>query len=704
MCAFFFRPRRTKRHSLRCMLLPVALFAAWPTVVSAAAEAPSLDGDAASARPVELEAVTVSALPLDGDAARQSTPFSVVEGEALLRRGAATLGDSLDGLPGVHADSFGAGASRPVIRGQTAPRVSVLSDGSALFDASAISPDHAITADPLLLRRVEVLRGPVTLLYGGGAIGGVVNVLDGRIPAALPAERVQGFAALRGNTVADEKAGAVSVDVRLPGNLVLHAEHAARDADDYEIAGFTERVVAGSWSESRTSSAGLSWIGERGYIGMAYTTQDDRYGLPGHSHEHENCSLAGTVLDCAGDGHDRDHDEVPYVDLRSRRLDVRGEYDAPLAGIEQLRLRFNRTRYVHDEIEDDAIGTTFLNYGHETRLEATHAPYAGWHGVFGIQYGASEFNARGTESFIPKTEQDTLAFFVFERRALSMDWTLELGARHEKQVLTPLGDALERPESRERATSLSSALVWQFAEDYRLSLALARAQRLPQAQELYANGVHLATNTYECGLLSCPSLGPAADVQPETSHNLGLNLRRLAGDFSFDVGVYHNRIDDYVWARTLDRVDDFRLIRYEQSDAEFTGAEGRADYHFAEGWTAGVSADVVRATLRASGEPLPRIPPARVGLRIGRQWPTVSAEIDLLRVLAQDRITADETRTPGHALLNAGVNWRLRGDAISVFLQGRNLLGETVWNHSSFLANRIPEPGRNVSAGLRIAF
>lgn len=652
-----------------------------------------------------METVTVSALAFDEDANLQATPHSVLNGEDILHSGRSTLGDALSGLPGVQADTFGAGASRPIIRGQTAPRVSVVSDGSALMDASSISPDHAITTDPLLLTRVEVLRGPSALRYGGGAIGGVVNVLDGRIPTTVPEKRAQGFFALRGNTVADEKAAAASMDIRLDDNLVFHAEHAQRRAEDYEIAGFTVPRVIGSWSEGESSSIGMSWINDRGYLGMAWSWQGDTYGLPGHSHEFEDCQLAVTALACNLSSHVHTHDEAPWVDLRNRRLDIRGEYADPLPGVENVKLRVNRTRYQHDEIEEGDVSTTFLHYGYETRIEATHVSLGGWKGVVGVQVNDSEFNARGAESFIPKTATESQAIFAFEHYALNDDWHLELGARQEWQALSPIADPKGRPDNREKATSVSSAVVWRFQPEYNVSLSLARSQRLPQTQELYADGVHLATNTYECGLLACPSLGASADVHPETSHNIGVNLRKTAGDVTFDIGVYHNRIADYLYARTLDQINEFRLIRYSQIDARFVGAEGRADYHFAEGWSVGSTFDVVHAKAQGSGNNLPRIPAARFGLNMEKSWQSLSADMEVMRVFEQDRIAAYETRTPGHTLLNASLNYRLKGrDDTTFFLQGRNLLAETVWNHSSFLANRIPEPGRNISAGLRLAF
>lgn len=702
--------RALPRYRQHILPLGFLLLTAAPMAASAedAASAPAA-GSAVLAEPLaepsltELEAVTVSALAMDEDANLQATPHSVMNADALLQKGAGTLGNALSGLPGVQADTFGAGASRPVIRGQSAPRVAVKSDGASVMDASDISPDHAIGNDPLLSTRVEVLRGPATLRYGGGAIGGVVNVLDDRIATTLPGKTVEGFVALRGNTVADEKAGAGSLNLRLPGNLVLHAEYANRDAGDYEINGFTEPTVKGSYSQSETGSAGLSWIHERGYLGLAYTSQSSTYGLPGHSHEFEDCTLAGSSLSCSGSGHVHAEEEVPYVDMSHRRLDVRGAYEEPVKGIEEVTLRFQNTRYHHDEIEDGAVGTTFLHNGYETRLEARHVALAGFEGVIGLQWSDAQFNARGEESFIPKTDTASQAIFAVEHYTFNPQWHLELGARQEWQQSNPVEDTQNRPAVEDSASSLSAALVWQFHSDYNVSLSLARAQRLPQAQELYANGVHLATNTYECGLLACPSLGATAEVNPETSRNLGLNLRKIAGDLTFDIGAYHNRIDDYIYARTLDQIEVFRLVRYSQVEAEFIGAEASADYRFAQGWKVGVMGDVVRAKNVDTGEYLPRIPAARLGLNLEKSWDRFSANAEVLQVYEQDRIATYETTTPGHTQLNAGVSYR-PVEKILVFVNGSNLLGEEIWNHTSFLADVIPEPGRNVTAGLRIDF
>ena len=307
------RPKRGAHASLHPDLSPArtvfrpALLALAVAVATAGAPLPAAaasDGAAATAASddaaPELDAITIYALPLGSDSAYTPASFDLLEGQELFERSDATLGTTLEGLPGVHADTFGGGSSRPVIRGQAAPRVSVLSDGATLFDASALSPDHAVTTDPLLAHRIEVLRGPSTLLYGGGAIGGVVNILDDKIPARMPEDGVDGVAVLRGNTVADERAGALGVTARAGERLALRLEGSLRDAEDYEVNGFTVPTIEGTFAESRTGTLGASWIDERGYIGIAITDRTDEYGLPGHSHDFEAARLTAPRWIAAG--------------------------------------------------------------------------------------------------------------------------------------------------------------------------------------------------------------------------------------------------------------------------------------------------------------------------------------------------------------------------------------------------------------------
>ncbi|MBG32881.1 MULTISPECIES: TonB-dependent receptor domain-containing protein [Alcanivorax] len=686
----------SRRHTLAgCVAVALAVSLA-PMVVQAE--------DTATSNSNELEAVNVSALPLGSGS--PSTPYSVMDQQTLTQKNAATLGETLNNQPGVHSDTFGGGASRPVIRGQSGPRVGVLNDGSAVLDASSISPDHTVTVDPMLARQIEVLRGPSTLLYGSGASGGVVNVLDSRIPTERPREEVEGFVGVRANTVADANATAAGITFSATDHLVFRVEGSRRDADDYEVDGFDRLTVPGTFAESDNSSIGASWIGDQGFFGMAYSYRRDNYGLPGHNHEFEECGVSRGRLDCPDEEHDHEHGEevTPFVDLASRRVDARGEYRNPMDGITAIRFRGNHTEYRHHEIEEGEIGTTFRNRGGDARLEVEHAPIGNWRGVVGMQYTDFDFSSLGGEAFVPKTESRAMALFAVEEYRLNDQWRFELGARQEHQRLRPEdrpGEAL--PDLKQDSTSLSAAANWAFVPGYELVLSVGHSERAPSAQELYAEGVHLATNTYECGLFSACG-GGQRDLDDEISLNANLNLRKTQGDWLFDLGVFENRINNYLYARTLDQIEDFRLIKYSQRDATFTGAEASVSYYGIDPIGITVFGDMVRATFDDGGY-LPRIPAKRLGTRLNTYVGHFDAELEYYRSFAQDQIAGFEDRTAAYDMANVTVSYRLRGDQrYTFYVRGNNLLGEEVFNHSSFLASTVPEPGRNLTVGTRIEF
>jgi iron complex outermembrane recepter protein len=665
-----------------------------------------------------LATVYVSAAAIREDPDNIAASHSVLEGADLFRHVEGTLGDTLSSLPGVRSDTFGGGATRPIIRGQTAPRVKVLSDSASLLDASDISPDHAVTAEPLLIDRIEVLRGPATLLYGSGAVGGVVNVLDDKIPTRRPVDGIDGSVALRAGTVANERAVAAKVSASAGDHLVLHAEGTLRDADDYRVPDWDERRVDGSRAESGSGSLGLSWVGEDGYLGLAYSYRDDDYGLPGHNHEFESCHPHGSTLHCggheAGEGeedHDHDHEEhgnFPVIDLVSKRIDLRGEIENPFAGVEGIRIRASHTDYRHYEIEEGEISTTFRNKGYEGRVELQHAALMGWRGVAGFQLADTEFSVDGEEAFIPTTKSNTLGLFAVEHFELNDAVHFEVGARHEWQKLRPVDDPRNRPRFSDSATSLSAAVVWEVVPDYRLTLSGTRSERLPQAQELYARGIHLATNTYECGLvphpLTCGGLENNAPLGVETSNNLELSLRRTAGKLTFEAGAYLNKVDNYIYARTLDSFENFRLIKYTQQDAEFRGMEAEVTYQFAESFAATLFGDYVRARFDAGGN-LPRIPAARLGARLNAQMGVVDGELEYYHIDDQRDIADYESVTPGYDMVNLAVTYPAGEQGrYKVFARASNLLDEQVFNHSSFLADVVPMPGRNLSVGVRLTF
>lgn len=676
----------------------------------------SLVAQSAATNIAEIPVIEVTALGVDENASLIVAPFNILEAREVFARG-GNLGDLLNGLPGIHADNFGGGASRPVVRGQTSPRLKVLSDGGSVLDASDISPDHAISADPLLAQRVEVLRGPATLLYGGGAIGGAVNILDAKIPAEMPESGTDNFVAIRGNTVADERAGAVNLTARATDNIALHLEGSLREVEDYETSNWEESHVDGTSSESRNSSVGASWIGDAGYLGLAYSYRDDEYGLPGHNHEYEGCHPHGSELHCGGhdeeeEDHDHDHEEehaeVPLVDLNSRRIDLRGEYNDPIAGVHRIRVRSSHTDYEHHEIEEGVIGTTFSNKGYEGRIDIDHAPVFGWHGVVGLQFSDSRFSSVGSEAFIPVTDSAMQGAFVVEHFQVNDTWHVEAGARYERQSYEPVRDPRNRPDFDDSAFSWSGSSIWTLTEETSLAATYSRAQRLPQSQELYARGLHLATNTYECGLinhpLTCGGLDNNASIEKETSRNIDISLRKHTGALTYSLNLFRNSVDGYIYARTLDQFEDFRLIKYTQRDATLQGLEVEVSYEFSPVLSATLFGDRLRADLSGTDE-LPRISPQRIGARVDFMVRNVSTELEYYHVSRQDDIAAFESATPGYNMANVSVSYSFPADArYSVFVRGSNLLDEEVWSHTSFLASVIPMPGRSLSAGFKMNF
>ena len=655
-----------------------------------------------------LPEVTVSSSGLQLGVSEMTQPVSVLEGDALVRQREATLGETLDGEPGITGSHFGAGASRPVIRGMDGPRVRVLSDGSELHDASTVSPDHAVAAEPLLATQVEVLRGPSALVYGGGAVGGVVNVLDGKVPTAVPDKGYEGSAELRAGSAAREKAGAVALTGGA-GNLAVHVEAAGRDADDYRVgSGWAEgRRVPGSFNHTGTGSVGLSWVGSRGYLGLAFTRQNAKYGLPGHSHSFEGCHTHGNHLHCGShdehdhddDGHDHDHghEAVPVVDLRSERVDIRGELRDPFTGFSALRLRAGVTDYVHDEVEEGTVATTFKNKAHDLRVELQHEPVAGWRGVLGLQTGQRKFSAAGEEAYVQPTLTRQWGVFLREEYRLGDwhgDWRIETALRHDRQSAEAQDSGVER---RHHGTSASLGAVWRFAPGYAAGASITRAHRAPTAEELYARGLHMATSTYERG---------DASLRAETSRNIDLSLRKTSGDTTFDVSVFHNRIRNYIYGRTLDELDGLQLLQYSQAGATFTGMEGRVRQRITQRLGVTLFGDSVRARLDG-GERLPRIAPARVGLRLDANWRDWDGAVEWVQVARQNRVAAFETATPGYGMLNLGLAYNGRtgsGTPWQVYLKARNLTDRLAYAHTSFIKDAAPLAGRNVTVGVHVSF
>ncbi|UAW97198.1 TonB-dependent receptor [Halopseudomonas nanhaiensis] len=667
----------------------------------------------ALAETVELDPVIVSANALARPSQDMVVPAQVLNGTELVMTREATLGETLDHLPGLRSSSFGAGAGRPVIRGLDGARVKVLSDGVDVLDASTVSPDHAVTSEPLLAERIEVLKGPAALLYGGGAIGGVINVIDRKVPTYIPENGYEADLELRGNSVANEHAGAFGITAGA-GNFTVRAEGSKRKTDDYEIPGSVDEQT-GSYNDTDSFTLGGSFIGDRGFIGLAYGEQNRRYGLP--FHEHADCHTHGPrdwhCSDHDEHGHEEEHDEhaghedehehehdheheaVPYVDMKRKRWDLRAQASEPLPGFESVRVRVGHSQYEHDEIENGVVGTRFSNDATDARVELTHRSLLGWRGVIGAQTLRRDFETTGEEAYVPHTLTRNHGLFLLEEFDTGT-WRYEVGLRQEWQHI----DADGADNARHQGTSASAGAVWTFRPNYSLGLGLSRSQRLPTAEELYANGPHAATSTVELG---------NPDLDEETSYNAELTLSKLAGPATFTVSLFRNAIDDFIYAADTgsDVGGELREIEYRQRDAIFTGVEGEVRFEATASTAVTFFGDHVRGELRSGGEDLPRIPADRLGVRLNQRFtPAINGSLQFHRIRQQDRLASFESETEGYNMLSAGLSYS--GDVSDasylLYLKANNLLNEKAREHTSFIKDEVLLPGRNLTAGVRFSF
>lgn len=659
--------------------------------------------------------VVITATPLQQTADETATPVITLSGDELVHRRAATIGETLAGQPGINFESFGGGASRPVIRGQTAPRVQALTDGIGIQDASAISPDHNIAAEPLLLRGIEVLRGPATLLYGSGASGGAINLLDEKVPTAIPEGGISGVVEGRLGTGDDERAIVGGATVGF-GPFAFRVEGVKRESNDYRVPGaFGEDHVAGSYNDTDTISAGASWIGDKGYLGVAYTRQRSTYGLPGHNHEYEDCHPHGTSLHCGGHGHDDsehdhdhghgEHEDPPQVNMRSDRFDIRSDWRDPLPGLERMRFRMSFTDYEHDELDEGEVATTFRNKATDIRLELAHKPIGGLRGVFGVQHLESDFSADGAEAFLIDTTTKNTALFLMETLQLG-PVRLEGAVRQEWQDVK--SHVARYPSIKHSPFSASAAAVWDLDGDYSVALSFAHAERAPSVQELYAYGVHLATNTFEIGMVTGNArLADDVSLDEERSNSINLTLRKTQGPATFTIGAYHQDFANYIYGDTIDQFEDFRLIRYVGRGATFTGIDGEVRYEFTPQFAASVFGDYVRAKFKDGQGNLPRIPAGRLGARADAHVGPFTADAEYYHVFEQGKVASYETTTPGYDMVNATIAYKLDlgvNRSAELFVRGTNLTDQLAFNHASFIKNAAPLRGRNIVFGLRAAF
>lgn len=638
-----------------------------------------------------LAPVVITGNPLG--ATELIAPTEQLSGTELLLRSRPTLGETLQGLPGVSSTYFGPNASRPVIRGMDGDRIRILNNGGASQDLSSLSYDHAVALDPLLIERVEVLRGPGVLQYGGSAVGGVVNVIDGRIhrePMFGEKGGVAGKLDMGYATGNKEQGGAVVLDAGT-NRYSLHVDVMSRKTEDVAVPkditctqggiSRTARRICNSASRSDGGALGGTLFFDRGYLGASLSTYDSDYG-----------SVA--------------EDEVT-IRMRSNRLALEGELRDLGGLLQSLKAQFSRNDYRHTEYEARTPGTLFKTEGNDLRLQARHARLGALDGVIGLQFEDSKFSADGAEAYAPYSRTRSSAAFVHEE--LATGWgKFSAGARLESVAVESFGiagNAAFTPGARSfNPASYAVGGLWNVAPEWQLTSNLSLNERAPKHYELYANGEHVATNAEEIG---SPNLGK------ERSANVDIGAAWKRGAHRAKVQLFQHHFSNYISLEGTDLAATPPQYTYTQVQARFTGAEVSGNLRLLDEQhklDLGLRADTVHAENSSTGQPLPRIAPHRVGASLAWSRAAWGARLGVDRYAGQDRVPAGQLATGGYTLWNAALNWRDRiGGAPALWYARLDNIGNALaYSSSSILTQTkpggVPLPGRSLKVGLQLSF
>ena len=689
-----------------------------------------------------IEEITVTADPLGDVDTHMMMPVQVLGKDELETRSIRNIGEAVANELGVSTSDFGTAVGRPVIRGLAGSRVGVLENGTSTMDVSNIGADHAVPTEPGLARQVEIFRGPATLLFGSGASGGVVNVVNDRILNYVP-DTLEGDISLQYETVSNGVNGSGSFNAGA-GKFAFHLDGMKRYNSDYDIPGYAvlnrdpddemeKGVLENSSIKSENVSLGVSWVGERGFMGFAVSRLDSNYGILGGHHHGEEDHFDEIDLDMDLDHHDdeddheqdeADHDEEqgrPRIDLGSTRYDFEASVNEPFTGIHRIRTRWTYTDYNHDEVEENGdVAVTFLNEEVGGRVEIVHHPLAGWQGAVGIQYHHKDFSAVGEEEFVLPSELESIAAFVLEKNDLGK-WHMEFSARYEHQdTSSETGD-----KTSHDLFSLSGGLNWGYHDGYELGLIVTHAQRAPSLEELYSEGPHLATVTFEYG---------DSELGKEKSTNIDLYWHKTAGMITLTANLFYNRINDFIFLKEQDLngdgiVDwvhnDFAgdpadilglgvdgthlLIAQVQEKAEFMGFELEGVVHALHGDYGALDvrlwADYVQGE-RSDNVNLPRITPWRYGAGMTYFQGPWYASVNYTRVNKQNDTAPFETSTRGYDDLILYASYRIShaDNDVTLFASASNLLDEEKRRHTSFVKDLAPMPGRSGIFGVRVSF
>ena len=694
----------------------------------------------------ETERVVVVGGAIERSETEKAQSVTILNENALKQKAAPNLGDTLSNEPGIAGSGFTAGSSRPVIRGQADNRVRVLNNGTEVFDVSNLSPDHAPSVSALLSHSIEVVRGPATILFGSGAIGGVVNVSDDLIPVEQPVKPFSGEFGSRANTADDERSGAIHLTLSPIKHIVLHGQFSYTETNDRSIPGFAlnermqalltpgqaagrgfgqnpEGTVPNTFVETKDYSFGASYVWDKGYIGASYTQFLSEYGVPFNPETSDPTMPPSPV----------------HLDVDKRQFNARGSIVEPWPWLSNANAKFVYTDYEHQEIEGDEVGATFNTSGVDSRLELVHKPVGLFEGSIGGQFFYKELSVIGDEAFLQPTQTTQIAAFLFEEVKLGKV-RLQFGARVEHQSVhinnaDPTLTSLTSPDQQEQdflPISGAAGLLYDFAEGWQLAVNGTYSQRAPTAEELFARGPHEATFQF---IVGNPNLSEEKNV------GVDLSLRKTSGIVTGNISAFYNHYDGFIdFSPTGGFEDGLSVFVYTPKTAEFYGGEAKADFHLLPlsltrvenqeatdaksvknvitGETNSdpeknpndlflrLQADYVHATDLDSGAPLPRITPFRFTASLNYQGEKWNGTIEAQRINEQDRVAQFERATPGYTFLNASVGYKFRtGPTYNyLYLKGTNLTNEEARDHLSFLKEVLPLAGRGITVGFRTTF
>ena len=702
----------------------------------------------------DIEKLIITASPLGRSILQSSTPVSILSGDELEKNQSATLGETLKSVPGVNSTYFGPVASSPIIRGLDGPRVKVLQNGMDSSDASRVGPDHIATTEVSTATQIEVLRGPSTLLYGSGAIGGVVNVVDNRLPKTRQ-EGLSGRVSALHDTVSNERT--ISTDLNGgQDKFAWHLDAFKRKTDDYDVPEFTlddgdvVDTLENSDIDSQGFTIGAGWIGDDVSASFAYGRLETDYGIPGHSHgEHEEEEHHDDE-DEEHDEEEHDEEEAVFARMKQDRFQSIIDWKNLSGWFTEAHWHNAYTDYQHSEIEDGAVGTTFENDSFESRLWAKHAPINGWAGVVGIHYNNSDFSAVGEEAFTPSTETTSSALFVLEEKTIG-DFLWQLGARLEHVSHKPDNAFFNDSEVSANfdsesytANSLSAGFVYQLADNQSFAVNLAHSARAPSSAEIFSNGIHISTSTYEVGAgfdlviddsdpddIEFSLIQSNQSVKKEISNNLDITYRIQTEHLHANVSVFYNQIDDYLFQQNtgLEFHDEeehegeeleaeeheeheeegLPVYVFNQQDADLYGFEADIDWHLNDNLRVSAFTDYIRAKLSHSDDDntnLPRIPSMRFGAELHWEQDNWHAELGATHYSKQSKIAEFETQTDGYTIVSAAFNYYVSLDNtdLTFYLKGNNLTNELARVHTSFLKDDAPLPARSFVLGAKVSF